>query len=206
MTHFGIPFEEVTLRLSFTEGSPFKNRLATIAPTGRVPVLVDDGFSVWESLAIVEYLAERFPDKGLWPADARTRAHARSICCEMHAGFSALRNHCPMNIEASLPEVGARVFEAEPGVRRDLARITQMWTGLLEQHAGPFLFGRFSTADAFFAPVCARLRTYALPLPEAAGAYVECMFALPAMQAWVEAALAEHDFLDFDEPYRKSRD
>lgn len=205
MTHFGIPFEEVKLRLSFTEGSPFKDRLAAITPTGRVPVLVDDGFSVWESLAIVEYLAERFPDKGLWPADARARAHARSICSEMHGGFSALRNHCPMNIEASLPEVGARVLEAEPEMRRDLARITQMWTSLLEQHGGPFLFGRFSVADAFFAPVCARVRCYALPLPDAASGYVERMFALPAMQAWVEAALAERDFLDFDEPYRKSR-
>ena len=205
MTHFGIPFEEVKLRLSFTEGSPFKDRLAAITPTGRVPVLVDDGFSVWESLAIVEYLAERFPDKGLWPADAQARAHARSICSEMHGGFSALRNHCPMNIEASLPEVGARVLEAEPEVRRDLARITQMWTSLLQQHGGPFLFGRFSVADAFFAPVCARVRCYALPLPEAASGYVERMFALPAMQAWVEAALAERDFLDFDEPYRKSR-
>jgi glutathione S-transferase len=205
MTHFGIPFEEVKLRLSFTAASPFKERLAAITPTGRVPVLVDDGFPVWESLAIAEYLAERFPAKGLWPGDARARARARSVCCEMHTGFSALRNHCPMNIEASLPEIGAQILEAQPEVHRDLARIAQMWTGLLDEHGGPFLFGRFSIADAFFAPVCSRVRTYALPLPEAARGYVERIFALPAMQAWVEAALAECDFLEFDEPYRKSR-
>ncbi len=202
MTHFGIPFDEVKLRLDFAEGSSFKTRLATVSPAGRVPVLVDDGLAIWESLAIAEYLAERFPGKALWPADTRARARARSICCEMHAGFGALRNHCPMNIEASLPEVGAKLLVTQPELVRDLDRIGQMWNSLLAEHGGPFLFGSFTIADAFFAPVCTRVRTYGLPLPEAAAAYVDRIFALPAVQAWVKAARAEQDFLPFDEPYR----
>jgi glutathione S-transferase len=202
MTHSGIAFEEVKLRIAEAEDSPFKTTLAAISPAGRVPVLVDDGLSVWESLAIVEYLAERFPDKALWPADVRARAHARSICSEIHAGFGALRNHCPMNIEASMPEVGARLLETQPELAMDLQRIGQMWTGLLAEHGGPFLFGAFSIADAFYAPVCTRVRTYGLSVPPAASAYVERIFALPAMQAWVKAARAEQDFLPFDEPYR----
>ena len=108
MRQADIAFDEVKLRLDFGDDSPFKRALRAVAPTGRVPVLVDDGFAVWDTLAIAEYLAEKFPAKALWPAPVRERARARSLCAEMHAGFSALRNHLPMNIEASLPEVGAR--------------------------------------------------------------------------------------------------
>jgi glutathione S-transferase len=205
MTHAGIAFEEVKLRLSFTEGSEFKKTLASVTPTGRVPVLVDRDLAVWDTLAIAEYLAERFPERRLWPDDVKQRAHARSVCAEMHSGFGALRTHCPMNIEASLPEIGQRVLAEQPQVKKDLERIVQMWSQLLAQHGGPFLFGRFTTADAYFAPVCMRLRTYALPVPEQIGAYVQRVWEVPAVQAWVKEALAEQDFLDFDEPYRKSR-
>ena len=202
MKQAGIAFDEVKLRLSFHDDSEFKKKLAAISPAGRVPVLVDDGFAVWDTLAIAEYLAEKLPAKQLWPHDPKVRARARCLCAEMHSGFGALRNHFPMNIEASLPEVGARLLREQPAAAHDLDRIVQMWSAQLDESGGPFLFGAFSIADAYFAPVCSRIRTYALPVPPPISAYVGRMFALPAMQAWVEDAKAENDFLDFDEPYR----
>ena len=205
MRQAGIAFEEVKLRLSFDEGSPFKHALEAVAPTGKVPVLVDDGFAVWDTLAIAEYLAEKFPDKGLWPAGQRDRARARSLCAEMHAGFAALRNHFPMNIEASLPEVGAAKLREVPEVGRDVARIAEQWTGQLAVSGGPFQFGDFGIVDAYFAPVCSRVRTYGVPLIEAAAAYAQQVLELPAMQQWDREARAEGDFLPFDEPYRVAR-
>ena len=166
-----IPFEEVMVRFdSFNADSVFKRALAGVNPTGRVPVLVDEGFTVWDTLAITEYLAERFPERDVWPQDRLGRARARSICAEMHSGFSALRSHCPMNVEAVLPQVGAKVWQEQAAVRADVERIVSMWSGLLEQHGGPMLFGRFSAPDAYFAPVCLRLKNYALPVPHAIGA------------------------------------
>jgi glutathione S-transferase len=200
-----IPFDEVKLRLSFQPGSSFKTRIAQVSPAGRVPVLVDDGFAVWETIAIVEYIAEKFPQAGVWPADAQARARARSLCAEMHAGFGALRNHCGMNIEADLKAVGARIWDEQAAVRDDVARIERMWSEQLASSGGPFLFGAFCAADAFFAPVCTRLRTYGLPVGPAAQAYVQRVFELPAMQAWVQDALAEQDFVPEDEPHRKAR-
>ena len=203
LSQAGIPFEEVMVRFdSFGAGSAFKNTIARINPVGKVPALVDDGFPVWDTLAIAEYLAERFPDKHLWPADPKARARARSVCAEMHSGFTALRSHCPMNIEASLPEIGRVVWRDQAGVRADLARIETIWTELLAEHGGPMLFGAFSIADAYFAPVCSRIRTYALPVSPAVQAYVDRVHTLPGVQAWIQQALAEHDFVDFDEPYR----
>jgi glutathione S-transferase len=204
MTHFGIEFTERRLRLDWAEGSAFKSTLLALAPTGRVPLLIeDDGFAVWDSLAITEYLAEAFPDKHLWPIDRRQRARARSLCAEMHSGFPALRNRCPMNVEASLPEVGARCRDEWSDVAADLRRIDAMWSEALAQSGGPFLFGAFSAVDAFYAPVCSRIRTYALPLGAAASAYVDRIHAVPAMQAWCEAARQENDFIEEDEPYRQ---
>lgn len=202
----GIPFEERKIRFDTFEGdSNFKREVLQVNPAGRVPALVDDGFVVWDSLAIAEYAAEKYPDQGVWPRDAKARARARSVCAEMHSGFSALRSHCPMNIEASLPQVGAVIWRDQPGVRADVARIVDMWTGLLAEHKGPMLFGEFSAADAFFAPVCMRLRTYQLPVPGPVMDYVRRVCALPAVQAWMEDALAERDFVAIDEPYRASR-
>lgn len=203
LTQAGIAFEEVMVRFdSLDAGSAFKNTIGRINPVGKVPVLVDDGFAVWDTLAIAEYLAERFPEHRLWPADPKARARARSVCAEMHSGFSALRSHCGMNIEASLPEIGRIVWRDQPGVRADLARIETIWTELLAAHGGPMLFGAFGIADAYFAPVCSRIRTYALPVSPTVRAYVDRVHALPGVQAWVQQALAEHDFVDFDEPYR----
>ena len=202
----GIPFEEVLARFdSFDPDSKFKATIAGISPTGKVPVLVDGDLTIWDTLAIAEYLAETYPEKHLWPQDKAARARARSVCAEMHSGFTALRGACPMNIEAHLPEVGALIWRDKPAVRADVQRLVEMWTGLLEQHGGPMLFGAFTIADAFYAPVCMRLHSYGLPVPEHIQAYVQRVRALPGVKAWIDGALAEADFREFEEPYRLRR-
>jgi glutathione S-transferase len=206
MRQAGIPFEEVMVRFDgFTPQSQFKQRIGALNPAGKVPILVDDGLVVWDTLAIAEYVAERFPEHQLWPRERAARARARSVCAEMHSGFSALRSACPMNIEARLPEIGAIVLRDQSGVRDDLDRITQMWSTLLREHGGPMLFGAFSVADAYYAPVVMRLRTYELPVPEDVAAYMQRVVELPGVQAWIADALREQDFLDFEEPYRLVR-
>ena len=199
----GIDFEEIMVRFDgFSPDSHFKQAVAPINPVGKVPVLVHDGLVIWDTLAIAEYVAEQFPDKQLWPTDRAARARARSVCAEMHSGFMALRGACPMNIEAQLPEVGALALRDKPAVRADLQRITGMWSGLLTEHGGPMLFGAFSVADAYFAPVVMRLKTYALPVPADVAAYMDRVCALPGVKAWIDGALAEKDFIDFEEPFR----
>lgn len=203
---FGIAFEERKLRFDFAPGSAFYQALAAYTPTAKVPVLVeDDGFAVWDTLAITEHIAERHPELAIWPRDARQRSRARSLCAEMHAGFSTLRNLCPMNIEAALPEIGAKHQAESSQLMADLARIDAIWSGELARSGGPFLFGEFSAADAYFAPVAMRVRTYALPLSETSRAYVERLVAAPGVREWIADALAEQDFLDFEEPYRSGR-
>jgi glutathione S-transferase len=206
MRTFGIAFDEVMVRFDhFNPDSSFKRRIAEVTPTGRVPVLVDDGLAIWDTLAIAEYLAERFAQHALWPRDRRQRARARSVCAEMHSGFSSLRSHCPQNIEASLPAVGERLLQEQPGVRSDLERVQDLWSDALQTSGGPFLFGAFGIADAFFAPVAGRIRTYGLPVSDAARGYIARVFASPGVAAWVHDALAEREFLQFEEPYRTSR-
>jgi glutathione S-transferase len=203
LTQAGIPFEELMVRFdAFTPESTFKQTLANVAPTGKVPVLQDRGLTVWDTLAIAEYVAEQFPDKQLWPADRSARAQARSVCAEMHGGFGSLRTLCPMNVEAYLPDTGALLLRDQAGLRSDLARIVDMWSGLLATHGGSLLFGDFSVADAYFAPVVMRLQTYALPVPASIATYMERVIAMPGVQSWIQQALAENDFLDFEEPYR----
>lgn len=209
MTQAGIAFTELRVRFdSFEPDSAFKHALQTLSPVGKVPVLLDDQLTgsqpIWDTLAICEYLAETYPALHLWPQDQAARAHARSLCAEMHAGFGHLRSLCPMNIEAHLPEVGARLMQEHAGLQQDLQRITQMWQGLLQTHGGPLLFGAFSIVDAYFAPVCMRIRTYALPVPADVHAYIARVVALPGVAMWMEQALAEHDFRAFEEPYRQA--
>ena len=206
MRERGIAFDEVALRFDFSEGSAFRQAVARISPARRVPVLVDDGFAVWDTLAIAEYLHDKFPGAGVWPQGQRERARARSLCAEMHSGFTALRQNCGMNIEAALPEVGQRVLAEQATVRADLARIDAMWQEQLAASGGPFLFGPFSHADAFYAPVAMRIRSYGLPVGDAAQAYVGRLCHTEAVSRWMADALAEADFLDFDEPYRGARD
>ncbi|MBC7601384.1 MAG: glutathione S-transferase family protein [Ramlibacter sp.] len=202
----GIAFEEVMVKFdSFDKDSNFKNVISAINPTGRVPVMVDDGFAVWDTLAIAEYAAEKFPDKQLWPTDVKARARARSVCAEMHSGFGALRSKCPLNIEASLAQVGALVWRDDPALRADVQRIVAMWTELLNEYKGPMLFGEFTIADAYFAPVCFRLKNYSLPVPGHITDYIRRVCALPSVKAWVDDSLAEKTFVDFDEPYRTAR-
>ncbi|PIY29481.1 MAG: glutathione S-transferase [Comamonadaceae bacterium CG_4_9_14_3_um_filter_60_33] len=206
LTQADIAFEEVMVRFdSFAPDSTFKATLRDLSPTGKVPLLVDGDLVVWDTLAIAEYLAEQFPEKSLWPKDKAARAQARSICAEMHSGFTALRSHCPMNIEARLPEQGALIWRDQAAVRSDVARLVAMWQQCLRMSGGPMLFGDFSVADATFAPICTRLVSHALPLPDDIQAYVQRVGALPGVKAWIDGALAEHDFLEFEEPYRLSR-
>ena len=202
----GIPFEEVKVRFdSFDASSTFKKTLAGVTPTAKVPVLQDGDLAIWDTLAIAEYVAEQFPDKQLWPAERTARARARSICAEMHSGFTGLRGNCPMNIEAHLPDTGALIWRDKPAVRSDLERIISMWSALLQEHGGPMLFGAFTVADAYFAPVCMRIQTYALPVPPVVQAYIDRVCALPGVKAWIDDARAERDFLDFEGPYRPQR-
>lgn len=206
MKETGIAFDETRMRLDYTAAdSHFKKEIVKLNPAGRVPVLVDDGLVIWDSLAIAEYLAEKFPEKKLWPTDAKTRARARSVVAEMHSGFSALRTHCGMNIEAALQHVGPRVLAEQPQVKADLDRIVQMWSELLAQADGPMLFGDFSIADAFYAPVVKRIVTYGLPVTPVIAGYIERVQALKSVAAWTKDALAEGDFLPGNEDYRTSR-
>ena len=203
LTQAGIAFDEVMVRFdAFTPDSQFKAALRPLSPTGKVPLLVDGDLVVWDTLAISEYVAEQFPELHLWPQDKAARARARSLCAEMHSGFGALRSACPMNIEASLPDTGALIWRDNAGVRADVARLVAMWQHCLQASGGPLLFGEFTVADAYFAPICTRLRTYALPLPDDIQGYVQRVCALAGVKSWMDGARAEHDFLDFEEPYR----
>lgn len=202
LKHFGIAFDELKLRIDFAPGSDFYKELSKYTPTAKVPALVDDGFKVWDTLAIAEYIADRHPEHAIWPRDAHQRARARSLCAEMHAGFTTLRTLCPMNIEASLADVGAAKLESDQALRRDLARIDAIWSEAVLASGGPFLFGEFSAADAYFAPVVMRVTRYGLPLSATALAYARAVEASPGVAAWVADALAERDFLAFNEPYR----
>jgi glutathione S-transferase len=180
-----LPFEEVYIRL---RGIGTKAEIFKYSPSGKVPCLIDGDTVVWDSLAICEYLAETKP--ALWPAERRARAEARSVCAEMHSGFNALRQFMPMQIHASKP-----YDERTAEVKADIARIVTIWESCRARFAagGPFLFGTFSIADAMFAPVVWRFLTYVVELPATSRDWVEMMCALPAMQEWRAAALAEAD-------------
>jgi len=189
MTHLGIPFEEERIPLHEPDT---RERILRHSPAGRVPVLIDDGFAVWDSLAIVEYLAEKFPGRSIWPAEAHARARARSISAEMHSGFMNLRGQMPMNVRRRIPG-----RTPTPETAAEITRIQAMWSECRNQHAGsgPFLFGGFSAADAMFAPVVTRFATYGVALSGAAKAYADTMSGLPALQAWVGGAHAESEVI-----------
>jgi len=181
-----IAFEEIFIPL-YT-GAADKQRILDVTRSGKVPVLVDGDITVWDSLAIIEYLAERFPQARLWPEDRAARAHARSISAEMHSGFMALRNECPMNLHRPIKPVAL-----SDDARANIARVQQIWIECRQRHgkSGPFLFGAFSGADAMFAPVVHRFHTYAIEVtPDVAG-YMTTMMAQPAVQEWTRAGLAE---------------
>lgn len=194
MEQAGIPFTEIRIPL-YAPGA--SQRLLEHSPSGKVPVLKHGALAVWDSLAICEYLAERFPDKGLWPHDLLTRAQARSISTEMHSGFSALRENMFMNIRRHMPGRGRT-----PAVEADIERIPSIWRGCRARYAsaGPFLFGAFSIADAMYAPVALRFQTYAVTADGSAGEYAAHLLSLPAMKKWIAAAHAETERIDRYEP------
>ena len=191
LRHFEIPFEEEMVLLS---GENWQHNIRAKSPSGRVPVLVDGDLELPETIAIIEYLADMFPQKAIWPTDRKLRARARAASAEMHAGFSILRKAAPMNLRASHP--GKVDLDA---VADDLARVETLWGELLERSGGPYLFGAFCAADAMYAPIATRLRTYALPASDTAEAYVEAIYALPAFQEWLAEAVREPWIVEDDE-------
>jgi len=181
-----IPFKEVFI--SLYTGAADKQRILDVSRSGKVPILVDGGVTVWDSLAIIEYIAERFPEKRLWPEHPADRAHARSVSAEMHSGFAALRNECGMNLHRPV-----RAIELSAEARANIARIEEIWNECRGRYGqvGPFLFGDFGAADAMFAPVVHRFRTYAVAVTKETQRYMETMMALPAFAEWTKAGLAE---------------
>lgn len=192
----GIPFEEE--RISFNDRT-WKGKVGTAMVPAKVPVLFDGGSTIWDSLAILEYVAERFPEKELWPTERTARAVARSACAEMHSSFPALRRHMPMNVTARLPGLGWNV-----AVQSDIDRISSLWTECRNRFGGggSFLFGRFTNADAMFAPVVLRFMTHAVELSPMAAAYCEAVRSTTALKEWIAQAAEENDFVAVDEPYR----
>src|SRR6266404_4065592 len=181
-----IPFDEVFVPL-YT-GNADKQRILSFTHSGKVPALIDGDITIWDSLAIIEYVAEKIPETRLWPEDRARRAHARSISAEMHSGFAALRNECGMNLHRP---VGAVALSAD--ARANVARIQEIWAECHQRYGklGPFLFGAFSGADAMFAPVVHRFRSYAIPVQGDARHYVDAMNSLPAFAEWTRDGLAE---------------
>jgi len=182
-----IPFEEVVIPL-YTDDPADKQRIVDFSRAGKVPVLVDGDITVWDSLAIIEYIAERFPEKKLWPDERAARAHARAVCAEMHSGFMALRSECGMNLHRPV-----RAVKLSVDAQANVARVQEIWRECRARHgaAGPFLFGRFGAADAMCAPFVHRFRTFAIEVTPQAKAYMETMMALPAFQEWTRDGLAE---------------
>ena len=195
LTQAGIAFEEIQLKFSDVGKV---HGIEPYSPTRQVPVLIVDGEPVWDTLAICEAVAELFPQKNLWPSDARARQMARSICAEVHAGFRNLRDAMPMNIRASHPGKGM-----SPAVQRDIDRIVEIWQSCRERfgQGGELLFGQFTAADAFYAPVATRFRTYAVALPPAAQRYADALLDLSAVREWMAQARRETEFVRADEPY-----
>jgi glutathione S-transferase len=198
----GIEFAETLISL---EAADFKSRLMAISGAGKVPVLLDGDARVWESLAILEYLAEKFPAAGLWPRDRTARAHARAVASEMHGGFQPLRRQLPMNVWRPVIQ---RPLEAD--AKADVARVDAIWNECRSRFGatGPFLYGAFGAADAMYAPVVWRFHTYAVELSAAARDYMHAVTALPAWSEWRDAALREpwvlpHDEVDWPEVKRE---
>lgn len=189
LKHAGVAFEEIRVLLHQPNTTA---EISRYSPSGRVPALITEELTVWESLAICEFLAERFPDKRLWPAEAKMRAHARSVANEMHAGFGSLRQNCPMDIRSRYS--GRHL---PPEVTADAKRIQAIWAECRQRYAehGDLLFGEFSIADAMYAPVVTRFLSYDVPVSEAARRYMDAVLALPAMQEWVAAAKAEPEVI-----------
>ena len=190
LAHYQVPFNEILLQFDDAYSKPtsgFKQQVAPLSPTGKVPALHDQGQVIWDSLAICEYVNERFLNGAAWPADIATRGLARAVVAETHAGFASLRQQMPMDV---LREPQA--IEANAETQSDIRRISALWRELLGRFGGPFLFGEFSIADCFFAPVATRFRAYAVSVGPLERGYIDSIYQLPAMQDWIAQARASH--------------
>lgn len=188
---FGINFEEILRPLDFENNNI---KYGEFSPTGKVPTLVDNGQTIWESLAIMEHIADKFPEKNLWPSNAVDKTQARCISSEMHAGFMALRSECPMNMDRKIA-----TLEVSEKVKNDVKRIEEIWSDCLSKSKGPFLFGEFCIADAMYAPVVNRLQIYKLSNHPAVLAYTKTMTQLPQWQEWAQAGINEEWVVGVDE-------
>ena len=213
MRELGISFEEKLLEFDdMQSNSLFKQAVAQVSPVGRVPVLIDSACQstqaqalvVWDSLAIIEYLAELH--ERVWPHDAVFRSRARSLCCEMHSGYGKLRTYCPMNIEANLQAKGSELWQQHPDLRVDVDLLQNRLESEIALSGGPFLLGNFCAADAYYAPVMTRLMTYGLPVSATLQKYMDLILNLSSVKAWMEDAKKEHRFVPVDEPYRTAAD
>jgi len=190
LSHFGVVFEEIRIPLNMTD-TP--QRLREYSPTCKVPVLIDEGQTIWESLAICEYANDKFLEGAGWPKDIRARAHARAVACEMHSGFSELRNRWPMNVRLN------RKMPVDTVLQKDISRIETIWSECLTRYGGPWLFGDFSIADAMYAPVVMRFHAYEPELGAGAATYFRTMLAHPQLQAWIAAGRMEVEVIREDE-------
>ena len=184
LAHHNITFNEILIPLDQPDT---RARILEYSPAGKVPILIDGEAKVWESVAILDYLGDKFPELAFWPEELIARAHARSIAAEMHAGFANLRRHCPMNLRRR------KRIALPPDVQADIERIDALWTDSCQRFGsdGDFLFGAFSAADCMYAPVATRIRSYEIPVSSTAAAYVDAIHALPAFRKWYDAAISE---------------
>ena len=189
LTHYKIPFEEICLSLGAVD---FKHQLAAYSPVGLVPVLQDDDLVIWDSLAICEYVSEHYLQNQGWPESAKTRAQARAASAEMHSGFGAIRSQLPMNSRAT-----GRHIDGDEKLAKDIARIDQLFSQYRNQFAndGPWLFGEFSIADCFYAPIILRFRTYGITLSQTAQSYTDWQLQNPALQLWITHAQQEPEII-----------
>lgn len=183
MKHFEIPFEEILIKLDLPETT---EQIKKFSPSGKVPALIDGDLAIWESVAIMEYLNEKFPEKKMYPTDQKERALARSLVLEMHAGFGQMREHLSFNIKKSYQN-----FDHSPA-QKDIDRMKELWTKQLKRSGGPFLFGEFTLVDAMYAPIAGRFKTYGVPIDGLVKNYCQNLLDLPAMKAWYEGALGEN--------------
>jgi len=206
MKYFGLNFDEKLVRFDgFDDNSVFKSIILPINPYGNVPILIDNDLVVTDSLAICEYLAEKHPDLSLWPKDLKQKAKARSLVAHMHSGYHNIRHYFPMNIEASFVEMGQIILRDHPEVQKEIDFFDQHISSYLAQSSGIYLFGDFSIVDAFYAPMCLRLKNFHIKTSDSLTYYINTICQTKGVSDWITDALFEKDFISIDEPYRFSR-
>ncbi|MCO6552317.1 MAG: glutathione S-transferase [Gilliamella sp.] len=208
MKHFGIPFDEKFVRFdNLDDKSAFKATVSSISKYGTVPILVDNDVVISDSLAICEYLAEKHPNLALWPIDTKKRANARSLVAKMHSGFSAIRKHLPMNIEAEFFEIGQIILRDHADVKNEISLVDELLSSFLNFNLpqSNYLFGEFTIADAFYAPMCLRLKNFGIKISATLTNYINTICQTHSVKEWISEAMQEKDFIVVDEPYRLHR-